>query len=242
MSTSRVTIFDTTLRDGEQAPGFSMRVDEKLKLAHRLAALGVDVIEAGFPIASDADAEGVRMIATHARGPVIAALARCSAGDIERAGWALAPAPRRRIHTFIATSDLHLARKLRIGRRECLEAATAAVRLARQFTDDVQFSAEDATRSDPEFLRQVVAAVIEAGATTINLPDTVGYSTPDEIRDFFSDIIAAVNAGPAVTWSTHCHDDLGLAVANSLAALVGGARQVECTINGIGERAGNASL
>ena len=239
---SRITIFDTTLRDGEQAPGFSMRTDEKLKMARRLAALGVDVIEAGFPIASDADAEAVRMIATHVRGPVIAALARCNAGDIERAGWALAPAPRRRIHTFIATSDLHLARKLRISRAQCLQAAADAVRLARRYTDDVQFSAEDATRSDPEFLRQVIAAVIAAGATTINLPDTVGYSTPDEIRDFFREMISAAGAPPEVIWSTHCHDDLGLAVANSLAALTGGARQVECTINGIGERAGNASL
>ena len=242
MSSSRVTIFDTTLRDGEQAPGFSMRMDEKLKLAHKLAALGVDVIEAGFPIASESDAEAVRMIATHVRGPVIAALARCNAADVERAGWALAPAPRRRIHIFIATSDLHLERKLRITRQECIDSAIAAVRLARQYTDDVQFSAEDATRSDPEFLLRVVEAVIQAGAKTINLPDTVGYSTPDEIRDFFSNLIQRVPSSDQVTWSTHCHDDLGLAVANSLSALEGGARQVECTINGIGERAGNASL
>ena len=242
MSSSRVTIFDTTLRDGEQAPGFSMRMDEKLKLAHKLAALGVDVIEAGFPIASESDAEAVRMIATHVRGPVIAALARCSAADVERAGWALAPAPRRRIHIFIATSDLHLERKLRITRQECIDSAIAAVRLARQYTDDVQFSAEDATRSDPEFLLRVVEAVIQAGAKTINLPDTVGYSTPDEIRDFFSNLIQRVPSSDQVTWSTHCHDDLGLAVANSLSALEGGARQVECTINGIGERAGNAAL
>ena len=242
MSSGRVTIFDTTLRDGEQAPGFSMRTDEKLKLAHKLAALGVDVIEAGFPIASESDAEAVRMIATHVRGPVIAALARCSAADIERAAWALAPAPRRRIHTFIATSDLHLERKLRMTRQECIDAAMAAVRLARRYTDDVQFSAEDATRSDPEFLWRVVEAVIQSGARTINLPDTVGYSTPDEIRDFFSRLIQRVPSSDQVTWSTHCHDDLGLAVANSLAALEGGARQVECTINGIGERAGNTSL
>ena len=242
MSSGRVTIFDTTLRDGEQAPGFSMRTDEKLKLAHKLAALGVDVIEAGFPIASESDAEAVRMIATHVRGPVIAALARCSAADIERAAWALAPAPRRRIHTFIATSDLHLERKLRMTRQECIDSAMAAVRLARRYTDDVQFSAEDATRSDPEFLWRVVEAVIQSGARTINLPDTVGYSTPDEIRDFFSRLIQRVPSSDQVTWSTHCHDDLGLAVANSLAALEGGARQVECTINGIGERAGNTSL
>jgi 2-isopropylmalate synthase len=242
MPAERITIFDTTLRDGEQAPGFSLRIDEKLKLAHKLAALGVDVIEAGFPIASDADAEAVRMVATHVRGPVIAALARCSGADIERAGWALRPAPRRRIHVFIATSDLHLERKLRMSRQQCLDAAIAAVRLARQHTDDVQFSAEDATRSDPEFLWRVVEAVIQNGAKTINLPDTVGYSTPDEMRTFFAAMMNRVPSSDQVTWSAHCHDDLGLAVANSLAALDGGARQVECTINGIGERAGNAAL
>ena len=242
MANNRITIFDTTLRDGEQAPGFSMRTAEKLQVARQLSTLGVDVIEAGFPIASDADAEAVRMIATHVRGPVIGALARCSAHDIDRAGWSLAPAERRRIHVFIATSDLHLERKLRISRQDCLDAAIAAVRHARRYTDDVQFSAEDATRSDPGFLWRVCEAVIHAGATTINLPDTVGYSTPDEIRAFFSGIINRVPSSDQVTWSAHCHDDLGLAVANTLAALEGGARQVECTINGIGERAGNASL
>ncbi|HVL68820.1 MAG TPA: 2-isopropylmalate synthase [Vicinamibacterales bacterium] len=242
MSTERITIFDTTLRDGEQAPGFSMRTGEKLKVARQLATLGVDIIEAGFPIASDADAEAVRMIATTIDGPVIAALARCNERDIDRAGWSLAPAARRRIHVFIATSDLHLERKLRISRRECIESAVAGVRRARQYTDDVQFSAEDATRSDLDFLWRVVEAVIQAGARTINLPDTVGYSTPDEIRDFFRQMISRVPSSDQVTWSTHCHDDLGLAAANSLAALEGGARQVECTINGIGERAGNASL
>src|SRR6186997_2169979 len=181
MSANRLTIFDTTLRDGEQAPGFSMRIDEKLKMARQLKKLGVDIIEAGFPIASEADAEAVRMIATHIQGPVIAALARCNRKDIERAAWALTPAPRRRIHVFIATSDLHLERKLRMSREECLRTAMAAVKLARNYTDDVQFSAEDATRSDPKFLWQVIEAVIQSGATTINLPDTVGYSTPDEI-------------------------------------------------------------
>jgi 2-isopropylmalate synthase len=242
MSTNRLTIFDTTLRDGEQAPGFSMRTDEKLKMARQLAALGVDVIEAGFPIASEADAEAVRMISTHVRGPVIAGLARCSPADIDRAGWALAPAPSRRIHTFIATSDLHLERKLRISRDACLEAAVAAIHRARRYTDDVQFSAEDATRSDMDFLCRVVEEVISAGCTTVNLPDTVGYSTPDEIGTFFRTIISRVpNAGHA-TFSAHCHDDLGLAAANTLAAVSAGARQVECTINGIGERAGNASL
>ena len=242
ISAGRLTIFDTTLRDGEQAPGFSLRIDEKLKLAQQLRSLGVDIIEAGFPIASDADAEAVRMVATHVRGPVIAALARCSPQDIERAAWALAPAARRRIHVFIATSDLHLGRKLRMSREDCLRAAMSAIRLARRFTEDVQFSAEDATRSDPEFLWRVVEAVIQSGAKTINLPDTVGYSTPDEIADFFRALIDRVPSSDQVTFSAHCHDDLGLAVANTLAAIGAGARQVECTINGIGERAGNASL
>ena len=239
---NRLTIFDTTLRDGEQAPGFSLRIDEKLKLARQLRTLGVDIIEAGFPIASEADAEAVRMISTHVTGPVIAALARCHAADIEKAGWSLAPAQRSRIHVFIATSDLHLERKLRMSRQECLRAAMAAVKLARNFTDDVQFSAEDATRSDSAFLWQVIEAVIQSGATTINLPDTVGYSTPEEMREFFRTVIGRVPSSDQVTFSAHCHDDLGLAVANTLAALNGGARQVECTINGIGERAGNASL
>src|SRR5688572_25537250 len=201
MSTQRITIFDTTLRDGEQAPGFSMRIDEKLKLAHKLAALGVDIIEAGFPVASEADSEAVRMVATHVRGPVVAALARCNTKDIERAAWALAPASRRRIHVFIATSDLHLERKLRMTREECLRAAMAAVRLARQHTDDVQFSAEDATRTDPEFLWRVIEAVIQSGAKTINLPDTVGYSTPDEISQFFFSMINRVPSSDQVTWS-----------------------------------------
>jgi 2-isopropylmalate synthase len=242
MADPAVVVFDTTLRDGEQAPGFSMRVDEKLQLARQLDALGVDIMEAGFPIASQDDAEAVRRVALEVRRPVIAALARCAPGDIDAAGKALEPAARSRIHTFIATSDLHLDRKLRITREQCLERAVAAVTRAREFTDNVQFSAEDATRSDVGFLYQIVEAVIEAGATTINLPDTVGYCTPDEIAEFFTAIIATVpNAGKAI-FSTHCHDDLGLAVANSLAAIRAGARQVECTINGIGERAGNASL
>jgi 2-isopropylmalate synthase len=237
-----VLVFDTTLRDGEQAPGFSLRVPEKLALARRLETLGVDVIEAGFPIASIDDAESVKRIAHEVQGPVIAALARCTAADIECAGKAIAPARKGRIHTFIATSDLHLERKLRISRQQCLDTAVKAVTQARQFTDDVQFSAEDATRSDLPYLTSVIEAVIAAGATTINQPDTVGYSTPDEIRDYFQTIIAAVRGSENVIFSTHCHDDLGLAVANSIAALQGGARQVECTINGIGERAGNAAL
>ena len=242
MSGNRLTIFDTTLRDGEQAPGFSLRIDEKLKMARQLKALGVDIIEAGFPIASEADAEAVRTIATQVRGPIIAALARCHSKDVERAAWALAPAPRRRIHVFIATSDLHLERKLRMSRDECLRVAMAAVRLARNHTDDVQFSAEDATRTDPDFLWQMIEAVIQAGAKTINLPDTVGYSTPDEVSAFFEKVIARVPSSDQVTFSAHCHDDLGLAVANTLSAINAGARQVECTVNGIGERAGNASL
>jgi 2-isopropylmalate synthase len=219
-----------------------MRVEEKLQLARQLDALGVDIMEAGFPIASQDDAEAVRRVATEVRRPVIAALARCAPGDIDSAGKALEPAARSRIHTFIATSDLHLERKLRITREQCLERAVAAVSRARQFTDDVQFSAEDATRTDTAFLYQVIEAVIEAGATTINLPDTVGYSTPDEIQEFFAAVLARVPNAAKAVFSAHCHDDLGLAVANSLAAIRAGARQVECTINGIGERAGNASL
>jgi 2-isopropylmalate synthase len=242
MATDRVTIFDTTLRDGEQAPGFSLRTDEKVALARQLDSLGVDLIEAGFPIASQDDAEGVRQVAANVRRPVIAALARCRPEDIERAGESLKGAARSRIHTFIATSDLHLAKKLNISREQCLEHAIAAVKQARTYTDDVQFSAEDATRSDMDFLARVVEAVITAGATTINLPDTVGYATPDEIHDFFRTIQGRVPNADKAVFSAHCHDDLGLAVANTHAAVTAGVRQVECTINGIGERAGNASL
>jgi 2-isopropylmalate synthase len=237
-----VRIFDTTLRDGEQAPGFSLRPAEKLRLARQLDALGVDIIEAGFPIASPADAEAVRRISQEVRRPIIACLARCHRADLEKAAEAIHGAERGRIHTFIATSDLHLQAKLRMTREQCLDAAIEAVRYARHHTFDVQFSAEDATRSDMEFLCRVVEAVIKAGANTINLPDTVGYSTPDEIRDFFTTIRSRVPHSDQVVFSTHCHDDLGLAVANSLAAVQGGAHQVECTVNGIGERAGNASL
>jgi 2-isopropylmalate synthase len=237
-----VLVFDTTLRDGEQAPGFSMDVPSKLTLARALDALGVDIIEAGFPIASPADSEGTRQIALEVRRPVIAALARCRRADIEEASRALQPAARPRIHTFLATSDLHLERKLRISRETCLEQIVDGVKLARTFTDDVEFSAEDATRSDRDFLCRVVEAAIEAGATTINLPDTVGYATPEDLRGFFEDILARVPNAHRAIFSTHCHDDLGLAVANSLAAIQAGVRQVECTINGIGERAGNASL
>jgi 2-isopropylmalate synthase len=241
-SPARVVIFDTTLRDGEQAPGFSLDVPAKLMLARALDALGVDIIEAGFPIASAADAEAVRQIAAEIRRPTIAALARARPQDIEEAARALHPAERARIHTFLATSDLHLASKLRITRETCLELIIAAVRLARQSTDDVEFSAEDATRSDPDFLCRVVEAAIREGATTINLPDTVGYATSDETRTFFADLLQRVPNADRAIFSAHCHDDLGLAVANSIAAVQGGARQIECTINGIGERAGNASL
>jgi 2-isopropylmalate synthase len=238
----RLIVFDTTLRDGEQAPGFSLRVEEKVQLARQLEALGVDIIEAGFPIASDSDAEAVRRVALALERPVVAALARCAAGDIDRAAWAIAPARRGRIHTFIATSDLHLQRKLRMTRETCFAAAVDAVTRARSYTDDVEFSAEDATRSDLDFLCRLIEAVIRAGAGTINLPDTVGYSTPDEIGQFFRTVINRVPNADRAIFSAHCHDDLGLAVANTIAAIGAGARQVECTINGIGERAGNASL
>jgi 2-isopropylmalate synthase len=238
----QVLIFDTTLRDGEQAPGFSMRITEKLRLARQLDRLGVDAIEAGFPIASHDDAEAVRVVAAEVRRPVIAALARCAQKDIDAAGAAVSGAARPRLHVFIATSDLHLERKLRLSREACLEAAAAGVALARRYTDDVQFSAEDATRSEPEFLCRVIDAVIAAGASTVNLPDTVGYALPDEIEQFFRGVLTRVPSASRAVLSTHCHDDLGLAVANSLAAVRGGARQVECTVNGIGERAGNASL
>ena len=239
---TRVIVFDTTLRDGEQAPGFSMDVPAKLMLARALDALGVDIIEAGFPIASPADAEGVRQVSREIRRPVIAALARCREQDIDEAARALEPAERRRIHTFLATSDLHIEKKLRTTREACLDQIVGGVRRARNFTDDVEFSAEDATRSDRDFLCRVVEAAIANGATTINLPDTVGYGTPEDTREFFEAIRNRVPNADKAVFSAHCHDDLGLAVANSLAAVQGGVRQIECTINGIGERAGNASL
>ena len=242
MGTTNVLIFDTTLRDGEQAPGNSLTPEEKLRLARQLDALGVDVIEAGFPAASEGDYRSVREIAAEVRRPVIAALARCTERDIDLAGEALGGAERARIHVFISTSDLHMREKLRLSRDEVVERARAAVRRARQCTDDVEFSAEDASRTDPDFLCRVVQAAIEEGATTINLPDTVGYAMPAEYGAMFRDVLARVPGADRVTLSAHCHDDLGLAVANSLAAVAAGARQVECTINGIGERAGNAAL
>ena len=241
-SEKKLIIFDTTLRDGEQSPGFSMNTVEKLELARQLETLGVDIMEAGFPIASEDDAHAVSLIAAEIRTPIIAALARCNPPDIDRAGESLKPAARSRIHTFIATSDLHLEKKLRITRQQCLEALNAGVRQARGYTDDVEFSAEDATRTDMDFLCRVVETAVAAGATTINLPDTVGYCTPEEIEAFFIEIRTRVPNASIVVFSAHCHDDLGLAVANSLAAVRAGVRQIECTINGIGERAGNASL
>src|SRR2546422_1208311 len=242
MATDRILIFDTTLRDGEQGPGFSLHVDEKLALARALDALGVDIMEAGFPIASPKDAEAVRRVATEIRRPTIAALARCRRLDLEKTFWALAPAAQPRVHIVLATSDLHLEKKLNMTRGQCIDAAAESVRLARAHVDDVEFSAEDALRSDVDFLCRVIEAVIQAGATTINLPDTVGYSTPNDIGHFFRTVRAKVNAPDHIVYSAHCHDDLGLAVANTLAAVDAGVRQVECTINGIGERAGNAAL
>jgi 2-isopropylmalate synthase len=237
-----VIIFDTTLRDGEQAPGNSMTAEEKLRLARQLDALGVDVIEAGFPSASEGDRRAVHAVAEALSRPVVAALARCHEQDIDLAGEAVRPAARPRVHVFIATSDLHLECKLRLSREQCLERTRDAVRRARRYTDDVEFSAEDATRTDLEFLCRVVEAAIAAGATTINLPDTVGYALPVEYGAMFRAVRERVANADRAVFSAHCHDDLGLAVANSLAAIEAGAGQVECTVNGIGERAGNAAL
>jgi len=237
-----VIIFDTTLRDGEQAPGNSLTAEEKLRLARQLDSLGVDVIEAGFPAASDGDFRSVRDIAVDLRRPIVAALARCVERDIDLAGDSLRGAARPRLHVFISTSDLHLREKLRIDRDEAIEMARAGVRRARSFTDDVEFSAEDASRTDADFLCRIVEAAIAEGATTINLPDTVGYALPSEYAAMFCSVRERVPGADRVTFSAHCHDDLGMAVANSLAAIQAGAGQVECTINGIGERAGNAAL
>ena len=242
MTDSRVLIFDTTLRDGEQSPGCSMNLAEKKRMARQLDRLGVDVIEAGFPIASDGDFEAVQTIANDIRRPTIAALARATGDDIRRAWEAVSNAARPRIHTFLATSDIHLEYKLRITRDEALQQAREAVGLARSLCDDVEFSPEDATRTDLDFLCAVVEAAIEAGATTVNIPDTVGYTTPREFTRIIETIRANVRNVEKATISVHCHNDLGLAVANTIAAIEAGARQVECTINGIGERAGNASL
>ncbi len=238
----KIYIFDTTLRDGEQSPGASMNVDEKMQMARQLAKLNVDVIEAGFPIASEGDFEAVSRVAKEIKGPTIAALARANDVDIERAWKAVMFADKPRIHTFIATSDIHLKYKLNKSREEVLEDAVRAVKLAKSFTDDVEFSAEDASRTDPEYLIEIFTKVIEAGATVLNIPDTVGYAVPSEFGALVKKIKESVPNIDKAIISVHCHDDLGLAVANSLAAVENGADQVECTINGIGERAGNASL
>jgi 2-isopropylmalate synthase len=244
MTTNHVAIFDTTLRDGEQSPGCSMTTQEKLTMAHALEDLGVDIIEAGFAMASEGDFAAIATITQAIRRPKIASLARAKQEDIEMAARAVQFAERPRIHVFLASSDLHLEYKLKIGRQEALDRVAESVRLARSLVDDVEFSPEDATRSDRGFLIEMVRVAVEAGATTINMPDTVGYTTPAEYGRMFRDVreqIAAVDA-QGIILSSHCHDDLGLAVANSLAAIEAGARQVECTINGIGERAGNAAV
>lgn len=238
--TNRVYIFDTTLRDGEQSPGCSMTVPEKVRLAGKLADLGVDTMEAGFPIASDGDFEAVRAVSREFPWVQVAALARSSTGDVERAAKSLEFAKRPRIHTFLATSDIHLKYKLKKTRAEILDIAVAAVELARKYVDDVEFSAEDGARTDLDYLEEISRAVVAAGARTVNIPDTVGYSVPDEYAAIIGRVVKAL--GDTAVVSVHCHDDLGLAVANSLAAVKAGARQVECTMNGIGERAGNCSL
>ena len=245
MPQSHIQIFDTTLRDGEQAPGCTMTLEEKLEVARQLARLGVDIIEAGFPAASPGDWEAVHAIAREVGtgdGPIICGLARANEADIDRCSSATLGAARRRIHVFIATSDIHLEHKLRMTRAQVLEATASMVRYARERCDDVEFSPEDASRSDPEFLHDVLRAAVESGATTLNIPDTVGYATPEEYAALIRGVSERVVGDRNVTVSTHCHDDLGLAVANSLAGVRAGARQVECTVNGIGERAGNASL
>jgi len=239
---NRVIVFDTTLRDGEQSPGCSMTQPEKLRVARALAELGVDVIEAGFPAASRGDWEAVNQIAREIRGPVIAGLARCNREDIDKAWTAVRDAERPRLHVFLATSAIHREHKLNMAKGEIIHTAVEGVRYARSLCADVEFSPEDASRTELEFLAEVVEAVIEAGATTINVPDTVGYTVPEEFHEVFAYLKKHVRGAAKVTFSVHCHNDLGMAVANSLAAVRGGARQVECTVNGIGERAGNCSL
>ena len=242
MPQNRVSIFDTTLRDGEQSPGCSMNLTEKVRMATRLQDLGVDIIEAGFPIASEGDFAAVRAVAAQCREVKVAALCRTAEQDIARAAEALKYAVHPRIHTFVATSDIHLQHKLKKTRAEVIEMTRAAVRQARSSAEDVEFSAEDATRSDIDYLCEVLDAAVEAGASVLNIPDTVGYTTPVEYGRLVQQVNERVVRDREVTISVHCHNDLGLAVANSLAAIEAGARQVECTINGIGERAGNASL
>ena len=242
MSAEKIITFDTTLRDGEQSPGASLSITEKLEIAHQLAALGVDVIEAGFPVSSPAQFQATRLVAEQVKGPIIAGLARANKKDIEAAGNAVAPAKKKRIHTFIATSPIHMKYKLKKDSAQVLKMAVEAVKYAKNFTDDVEFSPEDACRSEISFLIEILTACIEAGATTLNIPDTVGYILPYEygriIAQLKSDVLGIDNC----IISTHCHNDLGMAVANSLAGVRNGARQVECTVNGLGERAGNAAL
>ncbi len=241
-SSDRVLIFDTTLRDGEQSPGAAMNLDEKLKIADMLEELGVDIIEAGFPISSNGDFEAVYEISKRAKSAVICGLARAGVKDIDRAAEALKPAKRARIHTFISTSPVHMKHKLQMEPHQVLEAVIGSVTRARSHVDDVEWSAEDATRTEFDFLCRCVEAAIKAGATTINIPDTVGYAIPSEYGALIKALIDRVPGADRVAFSTHCHNDLGLAVANSLAGVAAGARQVECTVNGIGERAGNAAL
>jgi 2-isopropylmalate synthase len=239
---NQIVFFDTTLRDGEQSPGCTMHHDEKLRMAHQLRDLGVDILEAGFAIASEGDFNAVQAIAREVKGTRVASLARCKREDIEAAGRAVQPAASNRVHVFLASSDLHLQAKLKITREQALDQVAESVRFARTFTDDVEFSTEDGTRTDPEFLVKMITVAVQAGANTINIPDTVGYTTPAEYEAVFRMVKQRVPGIENVVLSSHCHDDLGMAVANSLAAIQGGARQVECTINGIGERAGNAAL
>jgi 2-isopropylmalate synthase len=239
---NRVIIFDTTLRDGEQSPGATLNVEEKIEIARQLARLGVDVIEAGFPISSQGDFEAVQRIAREVRGPIIAGLARATQLDVDRAWEALRDAEKPRIHVFISSSDVHLKHLFKLTREQALDQAREMVARARSYCEDVEFSAQDATRSDLDYVCQMIEAAIEAGATTVNLPDTVGYTTPDEYERMILTVLSKVKNINKAVISVHCHNDLGMAVANSLSALRAGARQVECTINGIGERAGNASL
>ncbi|MDX1488446.1 MAG: 2-isopropylmalate synthase, partial [Acidiferrobacterales bacterium] len=238
----QVLIFDTTLRDGEQSPGASMTGEEKMRIAKGLEKMRVDVIEAGFPAASPGDFEAVKAVAENVSESTVCALARAVAGDIERAGEAVKPAKSGRIHTFIATSPIHMQEKLRMSPEEVLERAVWAVKEARRYCDDVEFSPEDAGRSEIDFLCRIIEAVIDAGAGTVNIPDTVGYNVPEQFAGTIRRLIERVPNADKAVFSVHCHNDLGLAVANSLAAVMAGARQVECTINGLGERAGNASL
>ncbi|MFB3058701.1 MAG: 2-isopropylmalate synthase [Gammaproteobacteria bacterium] len=242
MDKEKLIIFDTTLRDGEQSPGASMTRDEKIRIARALEAMKVDIIEAGFPIASDGDFEAVKAVAEIVRDSTVCGLARAVKKDIERAGEAIKPANSGRIHTFLATSPIHMKHKLRMTPDEVVEAAVKAVRMARAYTDNIEFSPEDAGRSEPDFLCRIIEAVITEGATTINIPETVGYNIPHQFGELIKQLIERVPNSDKAVFSVHCHNDLGLAVANSLSAVLAGARQVECTINGLGERAGNASL